>query len=277
MAPKLLNLGCGEKTHPAWINIDINPSAPGVIACDLTRGIPYPDNEFDAVYHSQVLEHIPRAEAPGFLKECHRVLKPGGILRVVTPDLENLAREYLRCLERARSDGGALAEADYDWITIELLDQLVREHSGGLMFEYFCRPEIPNWPYLLRRIGRSAEIIRRLALERMRPPSTTPQKISLLDRLRGVKHSAKRLLHRLAHPCEDTPDARLGRFRRSGEIHHWLYDGHSLTRLLRQAGFARVELKTPYESGIEAWAGYELDVKDGQPYDPTSLFVEAVK
>src|SRR5713101_3179889 len=74
-----LNLGCGERFHPAWVNVDL-AYLPGVMRCDLRDGIPFPDRSFSIVYHSHLLEHLPREHAPAFLLECNRVLQPGGIL-----------------------------------------------------------------------------------------------------------------------------------------------------------------------------------------------------
>lgn len=75
---------------------------PDTVLWDLARGIPYPDRTFDVVYHSHLLEHLDREQAPDFLRECHRVLKDGGVLRVVVPDLEQLARSYLGVVEQMR-------------------------------------------------------------------------------------------------------------------------------------------------------------------------------
>jgi SAM-dependent methyltransferase len=114
----VLNLGCGTKvsSHPNVTNIDwsiylrlrknpvlrrITPlivsgerrrrflSLPdNILVHDLARGIPFPDQSIDAVYHSHTLEHLDRATAKRFLSEVLRVLKPGGIHRIVVPDLE---------------------------------------------------------------------------------------------------------------------------------------------------------------------------------------------
>jgi predicted SAM-dependent methyltransferase len=92
---KLLNLGCGNRYHPDWTNVNFTSTGDGVIAHNLTQGIPFPDNYFDVVYHSHVLEHFPKAQAEDFIKDCYRVLCPQGILRVVVPDLEEIARTYL--------------------------------------------------------------------------------------------------------------------------------------------------------------------------------------
>src|SRR5580704_992300 len=84
---RALNLGCGDRFHPNWENLDFVPVDRTVKAHDLRRGIPYPDGCFDVVYHSHVLEHFSKVEAPQFLRECFRVLAPSGIIRVVVPDL----------------------------------------------------------------------------------------------------------------------------------------------------------------------------------------------
>ena len=62
---------------------------------DLRRGIPFPDGSVDAVYHSHVLEHIDRSAVPGCLAEIRRVLRIGGVHRIVVPDLELVVRNYL--------------------------------------------------------------------------------------------------------------------------------------------------------------------------------------
>lgn len=95
---------------------------PETVLWDLRNGVPFADASFDVVYHSHLLEHIDREEAPAFLRECLRVLKPGGILRVVVPDLEVLARNYLRCLERLPERG---TMADHFWAVEEMIDQMV--------------------------------------------------------------------------------------------------------------------------------------------------------
>src|SRR5688572_13614475 len=101
MMHKLLNVGCGGHFHPAWTNLDLNAATPDVLKHDLREGLPFPADYFDAVYHSHVLEHLARDEASRFLAGCYRVLRPGGVLRVVVPDLEAIARLYLQTLEGA--------------------------------------------------------------------------------------------------------------------------------------------------------------------------------
>jgi predicted SAM-dependent methyltransferase len=85
---RCLNLGCGSRFHPTWTNLDAISSNAAVRACDLNKGIPFPDNSFQVVYHSHVLEHFPKDKAFELMQECRRVLETGGVIRVAVPALE---------------------------------------------------------------------------------------------------------------------------------------------------------------------------------------------
>lgn len=121
---KKLNLGCGPTIAPNWINLDISyniylskvpllkwilykigliPKAvyetnwpPGIIRYDLRKGLPYDDNSFDYIYTSHFLEHVKKNEAIKIIKECHRVLKPQGWIRIVVPDFKLLVNKYIK-------------------------------------------------------------------------------------------------------------------------------------------------------------------------------------
>ena len=83
--PRLLNVGCGSHWHPKWTNIDLASASPEVQQCDLRRGIPFGAESFDAVYHSHVLEHLAPRDGRALLRECWRVLRPGGVLLDLRP------------------------------------------------------------------------------------------------------------------------------------------------------------------------------------------------
>jgi SAM-dependent methyltransferase len=118
-----LNLGCGLRTHPHWINVDGSwnarlakhpilrktlsllhlmsadkaeiPWSRDIFVHDVRKPLPFPDGSADAVYASHVLEHLYREEGQQLVRESFRVLAPGGIIRIVVPDLRNVVREYL--------------------------------------------------------------------------------------------------------------------------------------------------------------------------------------
>lgn len=62
---------------------------------DLRKGIPHGDSSVDVVYSSHMLEHFTAEQARALLEEAYRVLKPGGLVRIVVPDLAHITRAYL--------------------------------------------------------------------------------------------------------------------------------------------------------------------------------------
>jgi hypothetical protein len=70
---------------------------------------------------------------------------------------------------------------------------------------------------------------------------------------------------------------REGFFRQSGEIHQWMYDRYSLSRLLERAGFSGIRRCRAGESDIEGFAGHALEVVGGRERKPDSLYMEASK
>ncbi|MCC6384454.1 MAG: class I SAM-dependent methyltransferase [Bacteroidia bacterium] len=98
----LLDLGCGIKPFAGIyskyagksVGIDVNHSPHSQSAVDIIydgKTIPFHDNEFDYVFCTEVMEHVP--EPGSLLKEIYRVLKPGGILIMTTPFMVPLHEE----------------------------------------------------------------------------------------------------------------------------------------------------------------------------------------
>ncbi len=265
-----LNLGCGERFHPEWTNLDAAPASPSVQAHDLSKGIPFPDATFDAVYLSHVLEHFEKNKALLLLRECHRVLRREGIVRVVVPDLERIAELYLQALEKT-ANGANGAELQYDWILLELYDQTVREHPGGEMLEFVGRARTPEQEFIRQRMG--GELDRMLASEVAIAGAGHRNPSSIVHRFAdAVRRKALRLLI----GREGIRAYDLGRFRLSGEIHHWMYDRYSLGRALERAGFSAPRRVGPAESAIPDWIGFHLEMEtDGRTYKPDSMYMEA--
>ena len=88
----LLNLGCGHKKLPGFINVDGNEderSKPDLVH-DLTKPLPWGDGEADEIHAYHVIEHFDRWLAPDILKDWARVLKPGGLLVLECPCLNKV-------------------------------------------------------------------------------------------------------------------------------------------------------------------------------------------
>jgi predicted SAM-dependent methyltransferase len=84
---KGLQIGSGPNLLQGWLNSDVAGFGRPEIIIDITRKLPFPDGSLDAIYGSEVIEHIPRESALRFLIEGRRVLRPDGVLRLTTPDL----------------------------------------------------------------------------------------------------------------------------------------------------------------------------------------------
>jgi SAM-dependent methyltransferase len=65
-----------------------------VVYHDLRRPLPFSDETAEAIYASHLLEHLYYNEAQRLLNDCYRVLQPGGVLRLVVPDLQSVLEEY---------------------------------------------------------------------------------------------------------------------------------------------------------------------------------------
>ena len=96
-----LNLGCFGDYYPSWINIDILPlreQLPPHIRfkqADLRTGLPFcADNSVDLVRMSHLIEHLTLEEAHSLCLEIHRVLKPGALARISTPDASVILKHY---------------------------------------------------------------------------------------------------------------------------------------------------------------------------------------
>jgi len=276
----LVNLGCGPVWHPDWQNFDIQPRPPHVGRMDLRRPLPFHDATVDAVYHSHVLEHLPPATAAQLLRECHRVLRPGGVLRVGVPDLEGVTRAYLLALEAVTGGGDAFL---HDWAVAELLDQCVREHSGGLMATLMREATPEQLAHIESRVGgedaRRARLARRERLaELLRGLPAGAQARWLLGFAANQAWLAttEALLAVVAGP-RARRQLRVGRFRTSGEVHQWMYDRFSLERSLRAAGFEGVVVREPGESAIPGFGDHGLEMLHGRARKPESLYVEGFR
>jgi len=85
---KILDVGCGRNKYPGAIGLDSNPRTDADVIHDLgVTPYPFSDNEFDEVISRHVIEHVPDVMA--FVSELHRITKPGGHIRIVTPHYSN--------------------------------------------------------------------------------------------------------------------------------------------------------------------------------------------
>jgi predicted SAM-dependent methyltransferase len=91
-----LQLGAAENMQAGWLNTDLHGYDRGdeLVYLDARKRFPLPDASFDVVFSEHMIEHLTYAEGQHCLRECLRVLRPGGTLRLATPSLQRLARLY---------------------------------------------------------------------------------------------------------------------------------------------------------------------------------------
>ena len=91
----LVNVACGGRTLDGFVNLDIYDTNDGVIGCDTRRSIPIGDECADGIRIEHFVEHLePREEIPALLRDCHRALAPGGVLRIIVPDAARFLQAY---------------------------------------------------------------------------------------------------------------------------------------------------------------------------------------
>ena len=232
-------------------------------------------SHLDVVYSSHVLEHFSLQEAAFLMREARRVLKPGGVIRIVVPDLEETAREYLRILDLPDSDGDK--PQLYEWIKIELLDQLVRSFPGGAMGRF-------GWSVIASGDSRMLDYIRSRTestgwtqVSEVGPKSFV-QKLKMITRgklstkmVYWYLASVKKLIPEHLRPMV-VNDASIG------ERHRWMYDRYGFKLLMQQTGFVDISFRSFNDSIIPGFVEDHLDSNtDGSPYKNVSIYCEAKK
>ena len=138
----LVNIGCGPFGQDGWVNLDLFP-APGVtMRADARWGLPLADGAARGIHVEHYFEHLePTTERPRFLADCRRCLQPGGILRIVVPDMRKYIEAYLAPGWDVLNQVGCGGDRPQDAFAtkIEALNHVFvqdGEHYGGFDAEY---------------------------------------------------------------------------------------------------------------------------------------------
>lgn len=94
-----LHFGSGAYHIDGWINVDLIGERPDV-AADLAAALPFASESADYIHTEDFLEHVDLEQGRTFLRECFRILRPGGVMRLLTPDLDALVRSVYLDRER---------------------------------------------------------------------------------------------------------------------------------------------------------------------------------
>jgi predicted SAM-dependent methyltransferase len=87
-----LHVGCGGNYLETWLNSDLIPDNDTIVKLDAAKPFPLPLSSFDFIYSEHLIEHLSFVQQLNFLTESYRILKPGGKIRIATPDFDFLAQ-----------------------------------------------------------------------------------------------------------------------------------------------------------------------------------------
>ena len=133
--PEKINLGSGSFCKPGFLNVDLFPG--GDLTLDLRRGLPFEPDCCNFIFSEHFFEHVDYPEPAGhLLRECLRVLRPGGILRLSVPDTEWPLLDY--------KDG---SKAPY----FHFIKEYIREHPSW--FPSYCTTRLEHINYHFRQNG----------------------------------------------------------------------------------------------------------------------------
>jgi SAM-dependent methyltransferase len=158
-----LHLGCGINTPDGWINLDgawnawlakhqivcrmlkglhalpvsLRDMRPDIIIHDVRKPLPFQDNSIHAIYASHLLEHLYLEEAKRLLKECFRILQPGGILRMVVPDLRAIILEYMGEKILSNSSDNMKAASPADRLNRRLAFRVSDPSANGILYRIY--------------------------------------------------------------------------------------------------------------------------------------------
>lgn len=135
--PVRLNIGSGPKHIPGWLNTDIAWRSPMFL--NIVAPWPIPAGSVDVIYADNVIEHVRLPQAREVIRNAYAALKPGGVFRLATPDVERVARQYLENGDLARAGLERNRERGRDLTyPVELLGAVYmsEQHYLGFLWDY---------------------------------------------------------------------------------------------------------------------------------------------
>jgi hypothetical protein len=278
MNHKMINLGCGPVfvNSNDWGNFDFMSYSPAVREANLLERIPIDSGSAELVYSSHFLEHIPRPSIVPFLSECLRILQPGGTLRLVLPDLEELARTYL-----ALRDSQMHQKANF--MVMGLIDQCVRKKSGGelgQLYNSLRSSEEKDYDLIDFIKSRTGETITEEIQLGQSDISGVKGRYSVIELIRKIHSKLMKIwikLYLLGLPSAFREQN--VRFTEVGECHQWLWDFYQLKQVLHSVGFVDVKRFSANSSSVADFPFYPLDIDyAGLPRKGLdSMYIEAKK
>ena len=246
-----------------WNNIRFSvypyPDIDLYITRDLRDGIPYPDESFHAIVVTRMIEHLTLEENRKFLLEIFRILKPGGVVRLSTPNLKEKVKNYIKRFDKYTEDSNEGNFQSYFWSVLDLHDQSNRVRMGGMLLEKARSGEISE-----KDMRESSGDVFDYILGKRNTDKNSPGK-NIAYFFYGLRRRIMHFIHG-RHP-QSTREANM-----------WMYDALSLHDELDEAGFKEIIEKEYNSSDIPEYSDFEFDTSPHGEYaiEP-SLYMEGKK
>ena len=130
-----LEIGARVASLDGWLSTDVNPVSGRTVFLDATKPFPFECGTFDYIYCEHMIEHISWQNGQTMLRECHRVLKPQGVMRIATPDLEVIVGLYSPTLSAEQKNY-------VEWIIHKELPEVSTQKAAFVINNAFR-----NWGY----------------------------------------------------------------------------------------------------------------------------------
>jgi predicted SAM-dependent methyltransferase len=161
-----VNVGSGGKGLPKWVNIEVLPMRDTTLCLDIRRRLPLSDGSVARILAEHVVEHIDfRDDIPAVLRDWHRVLRPGGIVRIIVPDAGRFLQAYaFQDAKRWQDLGWDLAKMPSDIYTPMHIVNHIFHQDGEHLFAY----DFETMEWALRKAGFS--IVEQMSYKTSRDP-----------------------------------------------------------------------------------------------------------
>jgi len=241
-----------------------------------------PAEKFDAIYMNGIIEHLPEHQVQEWLNYLKKALRSGGILRISTPDMESIVRQYIDALTRVKKSNSRENQIRHHWIHLALWDQICRRKGGGYMYDSIeCG--FHNKTLGKELFGDTYQFYSKKAMDSSEEDKGIAALYQRIEKTHSMSPQTSffgNIRRWLISFFKTTPQKHIvgSHPRETFEANKWLFDRIRLKVALQQAGFERITKVSFDESSISDWSSYQIDTSEcaHRPFKP-ALFMECVK
>ena len=136
---EFLNIGCGMKTVPHFVNLDCSWHSKIDICWDASKRLPLGNETLRGIFSEHCLEHLPFHSIPFLLSECFRIFRQSGTIRLVLPDAQLYLERYANLSGGLTSDPFPYADGDAQqgiYTPVMSVNRIFRNHGHLYMYDH---------------------------------------------------------------------------------------------------------------------------------------------